>query len=128
MQFPPLQRHRPTRDPVLPMINVVFLLLIFFLMSAQITPAPPFDLTPPEALAEPEETLPEAVLWVSAEGGLDHAGLSGEAALAALEPGAPVLLRADAALDAATLAALLGELSARGLGEIRLATEPRGAP
>lgn len=127
MQFPPLRPQRPARDPILPMINVVFLLLIFFLMSARIAPAPPFELVSPQA--EPGDmALPETVLWVSAEGVLDHAGLSGEAALEALEAGAPVLLRADAALDAGLLAALLADLAGRGLGEIRLATQPRGAP
>jgi len=34
-------RHRRPLEPIVPMINVVFLLLIFFLMSAQIrTPRP----------------------------------------------------------------------------------------
>ncbi|MGR3522560.1 MAG: biopolymer transporter ExbD, partial [Paracoccus sp. (in: a-proteobacteria)] len=34
------------------MINVVFLLLIFFLLTAQIAPAPPFDVTPPDSRSD----------------------------------------------------------------------------
>lgn len=127
MQFPP-PRPRAARDTVLPMINVVFLLLIFFLMSAQIAPAPPFDLSAPEGESAPE-TLPVQVLWVSSEGALMHDGLQDAQALEALAMhGAPVLLRADAGLDAGALAQLLQTLGALGLSEVSLATNLRSAP
>ena len=124
-------RPRPRRpaEPALPMINVVFLLLIFFLMSAQIAPPPPFDVTPPAADG-PEGAEAQHILYVSAEGELAFNDARGEAvwpAFAALDDpkAATALIRADAALDAATLARIMARLSAMGLGEIRLVTAPR---
>jgi len=127
MEFLP-PRPRPYREPILPMINVVFLLLIFFLMTAQITPAPPFELTPPEAT--PEQTdAPLRTLWLGADGQIIHDDFSGDAALAALAAvDGPVLIRADAGLPAADLARLMRQLAATGVSDLRLATLSRGAP
>ncbi|MCC5970565.1 MAG: biopolymer transporter ExbD [Pararhodobacter sp.] len=129
MEFqPPRPRPRPRRETILPMINVVFLLLIFFLMTAQIAPAPPFDLTLPESGAEPGD-LPARTLWLSADGTLAHDELRGDAALAMLAEGeGPVLIRADSAVAAADLAQLMTRLSALGVSDLRLATLSRGAP
>jgi len=127
MQFLP-PRPRPRREAILPMINVVFLLLIFFLMTARIAPAPPFDLTPPEAGGETTEPALRT-LWLGAQGQIVHDGLSGDQALAALAEGdGPVLIRADAALAAADLARLMRQLAALGVTDLRLATLSRGAP
>lgn len=41
--------HRPEIEPVLPLINVVFLLLIFFMVAGQLAPALPADISPPES-------------------------------------------------------------------------------
>lgn len=46
MDFAPPKR-RPRAESIVPMINVVFLLLIFFLMTAQIAPPDPFEVAPP---------------------------------------------------------------------------------
>lgn len=117
---------RPRRETILPMINVVFLLLIFFLMTAQIAPAPPFDITPPDATSEATDA-PSRTLWLNAEGRIVHDDLTGEAALAALAAGVgPVLIRADADLSAAELARLMRQLTALGVTDLRLATLARG--
>ena len=123
-------RPRPRRlsEPALPMINVVFLLLIFFLMSAQIAPPPPFDVAPPRADG-PVAVGGEAVLYIAADGALAFGAARGEAAwpllndLAQAEDAA-LLIRADAGLDATRLAQVLGRLSGLGLADIRLATVP----
>ena len=50
MRFaPPGARPRRPRESAVPMINIVFLLLIFFLMTATIAPPAPFAVTPPAA-------------------------------------------------------------------------------
>ena len=49
MDFAPRRPARPARENIVPMINVVFLLLVFFVMTAQIAPPDPFDIAPPEA-------------------------------------------------------------------------------
>lgn len=131
MQIAPPSAPRPRRprETVLPMINVSFLLLIFFLMMAQIEATPPFAVTPPETAEAAAPAAPERVLWVSAEAALAHDGLTGEAALAALAEGppGPVLIRADSALDAASLARLLAALGERGITDISLAASEGGA-
>ena len=119
---------RPQRQNILPMINVVFLLLIFFLMTAHIAPPAPFQITPPASGSQAQD-LPARTLWLGQEGQLMHDGLRGEAALLALAAGeGPVLIRADAGLAAADLARLMGRLAALGVHDLRLATLSRGAP
>lgn len=127
MHFQP-PRPRARRETILPMINVVFLLLIFFLMTAQIAPAPPLDITPPEATTDTAEAPPRT-LWISADGLMVHDEHTGEAALAALVAGVgPVLIHADARLPAAELARLMRWLTVRGVIDLRLATLSRATP
>ena len=125
MDFSRPTPRRPS-EPALPMINVVFLLLIFFLMSAQIAPPPPFDIQSPEAEAAGEAAA-EHVVYIAADGALAYGGHRGDAiwpALAAL--GAPnetrVLIRADAGLPAREVAGVLTRLGRLGLTQIHLAT------
>ena len=118
----PTRRDRP--ESIVPMINVVFLLLVFFLMTATIAPAEPFAVTPPASRAD----LPapaERLLWLGPDGRLAHAGQAGEAALAALAaagPG-PVTIRADRQAEGAALARLLTRLAALGITETLLVVE-----
>jgi biopolymer transport protein ExbD len=117
--------RRPRPESVVPMINVVFLLLIFFLMTAEIAAPPPFELALPEAEA-PDRTEDAAVLAL-AEGEAAFAGARGAAAWAALAEAAParLTLRADADMPAAELAAALARLAALGIGPVELAVRPR---
>ncbi|MDU8913696.1 biopolymer transporter ExbD [Aestuariicoccus sp. MJ-SS9] len=112
--------RRRMREPVVPMINVVFLLLIFFLMTAQIAPQAPFDMTLPRALGD--EALTAVPLFVSRDGDLAYGPLRGTEALAAAAADAPLTIEADARLEAAQLARLLAELGRLGAADIQLAT------
>lgn len=124
MQFTTPRRRRHS-EPIVPMINVVFLLLIFFLMSAQIAPPAPFDLTLPES-ADGDRARPADTLYVDAEGRLAFNDARDEAvpdALAArATPDAPLQIRADAGLEARALARLLPQLAARGIAEVEIVT------
>lgn len=104
--------RRPRGEAIIPMINVVFLLLIFFLLTAQIAPAPPFDLTPPDGVSDiPSED--GGALYVSAHGQLAFGDARGEevwAAIAARTEVGPLEIRADGAARAANIAALLVRL------------------
>lgn len=120
------QPKRPRGESIVPMINVVFLLLIFFLMTSQLTPPEPFEVIPPKADMDTEaEAGP--VLFVGAEGRISFEGLGGEQALAALADRSGersvVLMRADAGLEAKTLAAILRDLSKAGLSRVELVVE-----
>ena len=82
MRLPEAPR-RPARESIIPMINVVFLLLIFFLMTAEIAPPQPFAVTPPRA----STAAPAArgvTLYISAGGQVGFRDRTGPAALALL--------------------------------------------
>ncbi|THD75789.1 biopolymer transporter ExbD [Thalassobius vesicularis] len=124
MQFarPP---RKPRSESIVPMINVVFLLLIFFLMTAQIAPPEPFAVTPPEtSSADPADG--GLTLYISDQGQLAFRDARDQAALtalsAALTPDAPVQVRADARAPATALARLLPQLAALGLTQVQLIT------
>lgn len=121
MQFPRPRRRRHA-ESVVPMINVVFLLLIFFMMTARIAPAPPFDLTLPQAESE-EEVADAATLYVSAAGTIALDGQTAEDAWAVFETGGSVeqvTIRADADLPAQDLAAILSRLAKAGVTQFSL--------
>lgn len=116
---------RPKRREVdaVPMINVAFLLLVFFLLAARIAPPEPVEVALPEA----EGDLGTAVgtLFVAADGTLAFEGSRGAAAFAAavaLE--GPLTIAADREADANALAALLSRLARAGAGEVSLAVDP----
>ena len=113
---------RPKADSIVPMINVVFLLLIFFMMTARITQPAPFDVTPPKAQSE-QEPQDAATLYVAADGQLGLAGQSGDAvwdALVVLPDGAPLTLHADATLPARDLSRILTRLANAGITAVDL--------
>lgn len=129
-RFAPAPR-RARGESIVPMINVVFLLLVFFLMTSQLVPSEPFPIAPPEAEAEtadPGEVAPE--LFLSAGGEIGFAGARGAAAIAALAAatgpdGPPPRLRADAGAEAAEVARLLKRLAAAGVSDVALVVAPR---
>lgn len=106
--------RRPVKETVIPMINVVFLLLVFFLLAARIAPPDPADVAPPEAQAAAGAIGPD-ILYVARDGTPWWQGRSGEAALAALagrNPEQPLTVRADRGADGAAVAALLARVGA----------------
>ncbi|MCO4843974.1 MAG: biopolymer transporter ExbD [Yoonia sp.] len=121
MQFShPPARQKP--ESIVPMINVVFLLLIFFMMTATITQPTPFDVTPPDARRE-GELQEDTTLFVAADGRLGMNGLLGNAvwpALGAMQFEGPLTIRADAALPAKDLSGILNRLAELGVTSIEL--------
>lgn len=120
---PPLRR-RPAEN-VVPMINVVFLLLIFFLMTAEIAPPEPFDVAPPHAEGTPVDVGDR--LYAGPEGALAYGTARGPAVFAALADRAgeaPLPLRADAGLEGQALAALLARLAGVGQDRVTLLVVP----
>lgn len=127
-------------DNIVPMINIVFLLLIFFLMTAQIAPPAPFEVTPPNVVDDGEAAEGEFTLYLAADGTLAYRDVTGEAALAALQVAReifcasggctegqpdPLVLRADGAVDGARVARLMAQLAQAGFPDIHLVTTPR---
>lgn len=117
----------PRGEPIVPMINVVFLLLVFFLMTAQITPPDPFEVTAPTG-AGADAVTGDTPLFVGAEGQMAYADARGQdvfAALAARPRGAPLPVRIDAAAPAVVLARLTPQLASLGIDRIALEVSPK---
>lgn len=116
-------RSAKKAEPIVPMINVVFLLLIFFLMSAEIAPPDPFDMQLPTS-ASAMAAEPGVTLFLSTAGDVAYGPLRGAEALRAAVtdagPEGALNLRADAQAPAARLAALLGDLARLGATEVVL--------
>lgn len=132
MMFDTETRPRPDGERVLPLINVVFLLLIFFMLAGSLTANDPFPVDPPGSSSEAPAEQRETVILVGADGSL---ALDGRR----LDPGAleaelsaradtgtlgPVWLKGDGAADALDILALLERLKSAGVDEITLLTVP----
>lgn len=115
--------RKPRKEAIVPMINVVFLLLIFFLMTSQLAQPEPFKVTPPVSSVEGEPES-DPVLFINAEGRLSFDAQEGDSAIEALAAQSNendvIQLRADAELAAGTLAQVLRDLSAAGLSRVEL--------
>ncbi len=115
--------RRVRADSIVPMINVAFLLLIFFLMTAVIAPGDPMEVTLPEAASD--DLLGDGtVLVVSADGTLARGDLSGNAVFRGLK-GVDIRVKADAALSGAELAKIFTRLRDAGVARAELVTVPR---
>ncbi|MEM7269944.1 MAG: biopolymer transporter ExbD [Pseudomonadota bacterium] len=126
MDFSEPRATRPS-EPFVPMINVVFLLLIFFLMTAQIAPPEPFDLSPPKTEAG-GDPVGQTVLFLSPDGEFgfmeQRGGEAIDAAMAVAAEGS-LKLRVDGGMEARVLAARLKQLTEAGALSVELLTAPR---
>ena len=114
-------------DALLPLINLVFLLLMFFIVAGQLAddPLPELPATPASA----EQQSPHADLFVDARGNWQINGntLDAQTLLQQLpEPQAenPLKIAAASSISMADLESLLRTLEQGGYEEIILLTEP----
>lgn len=114
---------RSARDSIVPMINVAFLLLVFFLMTAVIAPPDPFEISPPRANSDDAEKMTDT-LHISAGGELAMGQVRGESVFSALPQG-PLRIHADARLDGALLAQVIDRMANAGVSSVELVTVPR---
>ena len=117
----------PVQEPMLPLINIVFLLLIFFMIAGSLQKLGPFDVNPPAsqtAESQPEDTI---VLWFGKAGevGIDDQKGTLEN-LSSFLPvdyiGRPVEIRADRETDGVKVVALLKRLQELGIDKVQLMT------
>lgn len=119
---------RKPRDSSVPMINIVFLLLVFFLLTATLATRAPFPLSLPESRAEARAEVDRA-LFVSAEGRVALGEAEGEAAYEAVasrvaEGQTRIELRADRRVAGPAVARILARLGALGMAEVDLVVGP----
>lgn len=123
---------RPADDDrrALPLMNVVFLLLAFFLIAGTLTDATPFPVTPPKAAdstrIEPERT----VIHVAADGRIAVAsepigsdGLERAMNARGLDATTRIRLIADGKANAVQVVTLLQTLRAYGISTVELTTQ-----
>jgi len=129
----PQPKPREQGENIIPLINIVFLLLIFFMLAGTLTPPDPFDIEPPLAREGLAADLPEqGVLMLSGDGDIVFEGevssLDGLPMLieARLEeqPDLALTLKADAGVRASQLLDLMDVLRAAGADRILLLTTP----
>lgn len=135
MQF---QAPRPKNDDerILPLINVVFLLLIFFMLAGKLAASDPFEIAPPQSASESSIGVEVLLVQVGADGQLALEGeilTQSDLQAAVTErmsaaPNTPVQLKADAAANATDVVAVMQLLRAAGVERLRLLTQPASAP
>lgn len=115
---------------LLPLINIVFLLLIFFMLAGIVSVSGADRIDPPTSNAEQSVNGRLGQLSIAADGGLqfdaqpqtiDTVGPT-VARWAAAYPQRAVILRADAQVDAGELVRVMTALRAAGVPRVRLLT------
>jgi len=133
MHFPD-RRPDPTEERILPLINVVFLLLIFFMLAGSLSITEPFAVSPPESASEgrPEPETRRLLLAADGRLALDGAVMEETEILRTLEsaladhPGLRLELKADAEVPGNRVVVLMEALNGTGLEKLYLLTGPRG--
>lgn len=121
---------------VLPMVNVVFLLLIFFMLVGRIAPTDELDVLPPVSQSSETVTGESVRLLITADGRM---ALDGQTVRASMlsgvvrgrlqqDPGVRFHLKADAALDADRLIRVMEILRHAGVEELTLQTKGVAQP
>lgn len=132
IRFDAPARQRQFSDAsTIPLINVVFLMLIFLLVAGTLRQYDEEGIMPPQAVREALAGIdPERIIRIGADGALRYAGATASAsqiaaALAAGEPQAdtqapPVWLLADRSLDATQGLDAIRRLQSAGVRSMRL--------
>jgi len=118
-------RRDRSSENVIPMINVVFLLLVFFLMTARIAPPLPVEIESPVAAGKPFEPGSD-VLIIDADGTPYFKGRTGAEAWDALATGTAtdvLELRIDRHAPGALLAQSLARINAATDATVSLVVE-----
>lgn len=119
--------RRSQGEPTIPLINVVFLMLIFFLVAGQIAPPLAADLSLVRT-AELEGRAPPDTLIIRADGTMEYHGepVTSAAAFAETLPAGQreaIRIVPDRDLEAQTLVAIAAELRGAGAESVRIVTE-----
>jgi len=131
MHFPD-RRPDQTEERILPLINVVFLLLIFFMIAGSLSVTEPFDVEPPSSTSQGQHEPDSLVILMGIDGrfALDNEPLTRAELLAQIEtliqaqPQTPITLKADGNLPGDALVRFTQALYEAGVKKLRLLTEP----
>lgn len=126
----PRPRPRAPAENMLPVINVVFLLLIFFMLAGALRTPEPFDVDAPVARGESPAAGRDAVVLIARDGRLAFDGVEtdarglGEAVSArvARRPDLAVRLKADGRTPTPRVIEVMQRLRDAGVKRLRLLT------
>lgn len=136
-----MKRVRPpsrdrSDDHLIPLINVIFLMLIFFMIAGRLSPSDPLSVAPPISAQGCEADNLAPVLLIGEDGRLaldgkliDRAALGeriGAWLAATTSPGASLTLKADASVRAGALREILDQLRSFGVEKVSLITVQGG--
>lgn len=127
-------------DHLIPLINVIFLMLIFFMAVGRMTPAEPIEVEPPVSTQDLEAETRDKVLVIGADGRMAigteivsretlRARLSawqGTAVGSGTQAPLELTLKADASITSGLLRETLDLLEAEGIERVRLLTLAAG--
>lgn len=132
---PPTEEHR-TELSVVPLVNVVFLLLVFFMLAGQISSPEPLDVQPPMSISDQEPTGESVNVLLTRDGQIalervvipasrltEHA-----AGILAEQPAAAFHIKADARVDAVRMIRTMESLRDAGVERLTLLTEQDRSP
>lgn len=121
-------------DNLIPLINVVFLLLVFFMVAGHIRASDRFEVQPPQQVAELKPDGLPALIQITRDGGLIFRGevisavsLDQLLATGAIDLSQPVILKADRQATAQQLNRVLNVIRANEKSSIRIQIR-NGAP
>jgi biopolymer transport protein ExbD len=131
MHFPD-RRPDQSEERILPLINVVFLLLIFFMIAGSLSVMDPFEVEPPSSASEGAHDPDGVTILMGNDGRL---ALDGEplpeaellvriASRLAEEPLTPITLKADGAASANQLVRFTQALYEAGVEKLQLLARP----
>ncbi len=128
----PVPRRHP--ETIIALIDVVFFLLVFFMLIGRMDATAPFDVSPPVAQTGADMPAGGLTLSVSIDGtlALDGTEVTGPSALlqvqAALDGNPDLLIRINAHQDAALreVLPLIAEFEASGARDVVLVVTPPG--
>lgn len=131
MRFEP-RRPKSDEERILPLINVVFLLLIFFMLAGRLAASDPFEVTPPRSTSEGSAEQQDMLVLVDSQGRLALDGeIMSEAVLKETVAGrldgngrASVRMKADGGADATGVVAVMETLREAGVTRLELLTVP----
>lgn len=115
-------------ENVIPMINVIFLLLLYFMIAGNLNPD--YDVTPPFATREAEPSPQTPTLSVKADGSMrfENQPIGWEqlpASLAKIAGHDKLKIHADAKVDALTVSKIMKASAEAGVLEFVLVTQRR---
>lgn len=126
----PMPVSKARDEGMLPLINIVFLMLIFFLIAGAIAPVADINVDPARTQDSPATNPPSDAVYVSQQGFISVAGRevteveldAAIAAFAVVLETKPLKIVADQKADTAILMAIVDAATKAGIANVKLLT------